>query len=107
MTKKTDHKIMPGCEPVFREGNKTGVLLLHGFTGSPYEMKELGAHLEEKGYTVSIPLLKGHGTTPGDLIGCNWYDWFEDSKKRCLNCVKHAAMLLLSACLPGPALLYI
>ena len=80
MTKKTNHKILPGYEPLFSDGNKTGILLLHGFTGSPYEMRELGMRLVEKGYTVSIPLLKGHGTAPKDLIGCSWYDWFEDAK---------------------------
>lgn len=80
MIKRSEHKIIPGCEPLFSEGNSTGILLLHGFTGSPYEMKELGAHLREKGYTVSIPLLRGHGTDPRDLIGCHWYDWFEDAK---------------------------
>ncbi len=81
MTEKAEYKIMPGCEPLFIEGDKTGILLLHGFTGSPYEVKELGEQLGKKGYTVSIPLLKGHGTTPADLLNCRWYDWFEDSKK--------------------------
>ena len=36
-----DKKILSGAEPLFIDGNKYGVLLLHGFTGSPYEMKAL------------------------------------------------------------------
>lgn len=74
-------KIMPGAEPLYIEGNETGILLLHGFTGSPHEMRETAYSFAEKNYTVSLPLLSGHGTNVKDLAHCEWTDWFEDTKQ--------------------------
>jgi carboxylesterase len=73
-------KIIPGCESIYVDGNKIGCLLLHGFTSSPFEMRLLGAHLQEKNFTLHIPLLPGHGTTPRMLKKCSWYDWFNHAK---------------------------
>ena len=56
------NRIIPGCEPVYNAGGESACLLLHGFTSSPYEMRLLGEYLGREGYTVSIPLLPGHGT---------------------------------------------
>jgi len=68
-------------QPVKIQGNKSGVLLLHGFTSGPHEMKSVTEKLSGKGYSVSVPLLPGHGTTPEDLHKCTWFDWFEGAKK--------------------------
>jgi carboxylesterase len=73
-------KIIPGCEPRILTGNKIGCLLLHGFSSSPFEMNLLGDHLHQIGYTVHIPLLAGHGTSPEFLKQINWYQWFESAK---------------------------
>jgi carboxylesterase len=54
----------------------TGILLIHGFEGSPFEMKEMGTYLYELGYSVSIPLLPGHGTSIDDLVKTNFKDWY-------------------------------
>lgn len=56
-------------------GGDTGVLLIHGFTGAPTEMRPLGDFLAAHGYTVSGPLLPGHGTDPADLNRVRWQDW--------------------------------
>lgn len=61
--------------PFFLEGGTTGVLLIHGFTGSPTEMRRVGDYLHARGCTVSGPLLPGHGVTPEDLNRCRWTDW--------------------------------
>lgn len=61
--------------PFFLEGGTTGVLLIHGLTGSPTEMRRVGDYLHARGLTVSAPLLPGHGTTPEDLNRCRWTDW--------------------------------
>jgi carboxylesterase len=66
---------------LFTAGNSFGILLLHGFTSGPHEMQPLGEELINAGYTVSIPLLPGHGTTPQDLSKCRWYDWFGAAKE--------------------------
>jgi len=74
-------RVMPGAEPLEIDGSDTGVLMLHGFTGSPYEFKYLVEGLQKSGYTLSVPLLCGHGTQEEDLLKCQWYDWFEDAKQ--------------------------
>lgn len=52
-----------------------GVLLIHGFTGSPPEMRPIGDYLHARGLTVAAPLLPGHGTTVEETNRCRWPDW--------------------------------
>ena len=52
-----------------------GVLLVHGFTGAPPSMRPWGEFFHSKGYTVRVPLLPGHGTTPEDLNEVKWQEW--------------------------------
>ncbi|UCD57735.1 MAG: alpha/beta fold hydrolase [Candidatus Hydrogenedentota bacterium] len=54
----------------------TGCLLVHGFTGSPFEMRELGDYLAEKGITVLCKPLPGHGTTPYEMMRTDWHGWY-------------------------------
>ena len=56
---------------------ETAVLLLHGLTGTPLEMRALGERLAADGHTVHIPLLPGRGTRPDDMDGLCWDDWME------------------------------
>ncbi|SFS32047.1 alpha/beta hydrolase [Marininema halotolerans] len=63
-------------EAFFYEGGKTGMLLIHGFTGTPSELNPLGRFLHKQGYTVHAPLLAGHGTSPEDMISTGWPDWW-------------------------------
>jgi carboxylesterase len=67
---------LPNAEPFFYRAGDTGCLLLHGFTSSPHELRELGSYLADRGITVSAPLLPGHGTHPDDLRGLGWRDWY-------------------------------
>jgi carboxylesterase len=54
-----------------------GVLLLHGYTGSPAAMRPWAEFLNQNGYTVRVPLLPGHGTKPEDLNEVKWEQWAE------------------------------
>ena len=63
----------------FFKGNKTGCLLIHGFTSTPAELRELGENLMKEGYTVLGIQLKGHGTTVEDMIKSNYQDWLNSS----------------------------
>ena len=64
-------------KPFYFEGNNgKAVLLVHGWTTTPYELRRLGVYLNEKGYTVDAPMLLGHGTFPGELENLKWEDWF-------------------------------
>lgn len=101
---ETEKKIMPGCEPIFQKGNKTGVLLLHGFTGSPFEMKPLADSLIQDGYTVSVPLLCGHGTNHDDLLKCKWYDWFNNVKEALFEMRKNCKKVIVCGLSTGGSL---
>jgi carboxylesterase len=62
----------------FKGTNGKAVLLIHGWTATPYEERRLGVYLNENGYTVSAPLMVGHGTKPQDLKNVKWTDWLKD-----------------------------
>jgi carboxylesterase len=67
---------MEGAEPFFLPGGESGVLLIHGFTGSPAEMGLLGEFLHKEGYTVLAPRLCGHGTTVEEMANTKWPHWY-------------------------------
>ncbi len=69
-------RIMPGAEPFSYPGNDVGCLLIHGFTGSPQEMRGLGQFLNGLGWTVRGALISGHGTHERELARTDWRDWF-------------------------------
>jgi len=69
-----DREILPGCEPYSAEGGPHGILLLHGFTGSPDSMLGLAEAFADAGFTVELPLLPGHGTSVDDLAEPGWAD---------------------------------
>ncbi|HET7387909.1 MAG TPA: alpha/beta fold hydrolase [Nocardioidaceae bacterium] len=56
-------------------GSPVGVLLCHGFTGSPASVVPWGRYLAEQGYAVSVPRLPGHGTTWQEMNRTGWEDW--------------------------------
>ncbi|MGI5354769.1 alpha/beta hydrolase [Streptomyces sp. CA-252508] len=70
--------VLPGAEPYRHEGGEVGVLLCHGFTGSPQSLRPWAEHLAERGLTVSLPLLPGHGTRWQDMQVTGWQDWYAE-----------------------------
>jgi carboxylesterase len=68
--------ILTGAEPFNHDGSDVGVLLCHGFTGTPQSMRPWGEYLADRGYTVRVPLLPGHGTTWQEMNGTTWQDWY-------------------------------
>jgi carboxylesterase len=69
-------------QPFYFEGaNGKAVLLIHGWTSTPYEVRRLGKFLNENGYTSSGPILAGHGTVPKNLENVHWNQWLEDIEK--------------------------
>lgn len=66
---------IPTAEPFFFPGGKTACLLVHGFTGSPKEMRWMGEYLAGQGYTVLGIRLAGHATCPEDMMRTRWRDW--------------------------------
>lgn len=93
-------KIIAGAEEYLLQGtNGKGVLLIHGYTGTPAEMRLLGDYLHGKGYTVLGVRLPGHGTTPQELNETVWTDWYkaaEEGCRRLLACCKEVMVAGLS-----------
>ncbi|MFI1926561.1 MULTISPECIES: carboxylesterase [unclassified Streptomyces] len=70
--------VLPGAEPYRHEGGEVGVLLCHGFTGSPQSLRPWARYLAGQGLTVSLPLLPGHGTRWEDMALTGWPDWYAE-----------------------------
>jgi carboxylesterase len=68
--------VIGDATPFSCEGDGRGVLLIHGFTGTPFEMRHLGRRLHERGMTVACPLLPGHGGSAAALARTTYHDWF-------------------------------
>ena len=67
--------VLPGAEPFSHDGGPNGVLVVHGFTGNPGSMRSLAQAFAAEGYTVSLPLLPGHGTSVEEMLETSWDDW--------------------------------
>ncbi|KOU58036.1 esterase [Streptomyces sp. MMG1533] len=78
MNRRPKVPVLPGAEPFRHEGGDTGVLLCHGFTGSPQSLRPWAQYLAARGLTVSLPLLPGHGTRWEDMQLTGWQDWYAE-----------------------------
>ncbi len=84
------HPVISGAESLYIKGNETGIVLCHGFNGTPQSMEYLGENLANYGYTILIPRLKGHGTHVKDMENCTYKEWivnlqnaYKDLKQIC------------------------
>ena len=68
--------VLPGAEPFASDGGPVGVLVCHGFTGSPRTVRPWAEYLAAAGLTVRAPRLPGHGTGWADLAKTGWRDWY-------------------------------
>ncbi|MFH2038189.1 MAG: alpha/beta fold hydrolase [Chloroflexota bacterium] len=72
-------QIIPTAEPFFLPGvgahARTGCLLIHGFTGTPKEMRWMGEYLNRQGFSALGVRLSGHATQPEDMIRSRYLDW--------------------------------
>jgi carboxylesterase len=78
------------ADPFDLDGDDRGVVCVHGFTGTPFEMRFLGERLHRAGFTVRGLQLPGHGTSVDELDRTTWYDWagavdaeIDDLQRRC------------------------
>jgi carboxylesterase len=68
-----DHS--PFSSPFTGTGPRTGIVVSHGFTGSPHSVRAWAVSLAGAGYAVRMPLLPGHGTSWQELSRTRWQDW--------------------------------
>ena len=72
----------PHAAPFRLEGtNGEAVVLTHGFTGVPAHFRPLAEFLNGHGYTVNVPLLAGHGTSPTDMATTGADDWIRSVRQ--------------------------
>ena len=74
--------IRPGAEAWSVDGDdRIGVLLLHGFPGSPASLRPWGEVLAQRSWTVRVPRLPGHGTRWQDMNITRWEDWYSEADR--------------------------
>ncbi len=73
--------IRAGAQPWAAQGDSTGILLIHGFTGSPASMTPWGKRLADQGWSVQVPRLPGHGTRWQDMNITRWQDWYAEAER--------------------------
>jgi carboxylesterase len=73
-----------------------GVVLVHGFTGSPAAMRPWAEFLNARGFSVRVPLLPGHGTKPSDLNEVAWPEWPAKVKAEIVELQKHCSQVFVA-----------
>lgn len=68
--------LRPGAGAFSQAGGPIGILLCHGFTGSPASLRPWAEHLAAAGFSVELPLLPGHGTRWQDMQVTGWQEWY-------------------------------
>ena len=69
------------CHPFDHKGGESGVLLIHGFTGTCAHMRKLADELAALGYTVRTINLPGHALTEDAMAQANWQQWLHAAKQ--------------------------
>jgi carboxylesterase len=77
----TNAGLLEGAEPFSGGSGTIGVLLVHGFTGSPRSLRPWADDLVARGYRVELPLLPGHGTRWEDMERVQWTDWYAEVER--------------------------
>lgn len=70
--------LIEGADAWSADGNEVGVVVVHGFTGSPRSVRPWGEHLADAGYSVEVPRLPGHGTQWQEMNATRWQDWYAE-----------------------------
>lgn len=73
----------------FLEGNRTGILLIHGLTGTPNEMRSVAKSCHKLGYSVIAAQLAGHCGTMEDLVDTQWEDWYASIEQAAEKLAQH------------------
>ena len=79
-----------------KKNGHIGIVLVHGFTGSPAAMRPWAEFLNARGYSVRVPLLPGHGTKPVDLNQVEWPEWPAKVKAEIAELNKHCSKIFVA-----------
>ncbi len=95
---------LPQAKPFDFPGGDTGVLLIHGFTGSPAHMRLIGEDLKDRGFAVRGVLLPGHGTKPEDMAKASWQDYIQCVREQAKDMRQHCKTLAVAGLSMGGCL---
>ncbi|GHF32064.1 MULTISPECIES: alpha/beta hydrolase [Streptomyces] len=96
--------LLPGAEPFRHDGGEVGVLVCHGFTGSPQSVRPWADYLAERGLSVALPLLPGHGTRWQDMQITGWQDWYAEVDRELWRLRERCAQVFVFGLSMGGAL---
>lgn len=99
-----DTKVRPGADPFNMDGGDVGILVCHGFTGSPFSMRPLGEAYHAAGYTVAGPRLAGHGTSPEDMAKTGARDWIHSVEDALAGLQKKCSRIFMTGLSMGGTL---
>ncbi|MSQ55327.1 MAG: alpha/beta fold hydrolase [Betaproteobacteria bacterium] len=85
-------------------GGKTGVLLIHGLTGTPAEMRFVAKGLNRAGFTVAGMQLAGHCGDEADLLRTGWRDWYRSVDEAASKLLKEVDHLFVGGLSMGAVL---
>ena len=92
--------------PFTADGGPVGVLVLHGFTGSPRTVRPWAEHLAAAGLTVRAPLLPGHGGTWQELAKTGWTDWYAAAERAFTELSAHCDQVFVAGISMGGCLAF-
>ena len=91
-------------EEITEKNNKRAVLLFHGMTGSPFEMKKYGEFLFRNGYDVFCYSFPGHGERINEIETVTWQDWCNFAQNKYNNLRKNYNQFFVSGLCLGAAM---
>lgn len=68
---------------------KGAVVLLHGLTDSPYSLRHIASHYQQRGFVAVVIRMPAHGTVPAALTDVHWEDWLAATKLAVKEAAKH------------------
>ena len=96
--------VRPHAAPFYAGDGRLGVLVLHGFTGSPRSVRPWGENLAGEGFRVAVPRLPGHGTTWQDLDTTTWADWYGTAEQEFTTLTAECDQVFIAALSVGSSL---
>lgn len=88
----------------FFPGSRIGIILVHGLSGTPNEMKAVAKRLNKYGFSVLCPLLAGHCSTETDLIATTWKDWTASTENAYERMAEHMDVIFFGGLSAGAVL---
>jgi carboxylesterase len=96
--------VAPHAHPYAADGADVGVVLSHGFTGSPASVRPWAEHLAGQGLSVRVPRLPGHGTSWQEMNRTRWPDWYAAVDRSFRELRRHCSRVVVGGLSMGGAL---